>query len=143
MSAATKVSVMAGPTFPVRRLWRAWWLLLIVFFSAFVTYAVGEYLLAPRIPTLMLGKWVVVEGQFQGSTVEFSRDGSMVSNLKKDGAIEKIEGEVSLDGIMLKVTTHDRVTGKKTTDELTILELSDEMLVTQDDGGRVLMMRRG
>jgi len=110
--------------------------------SAAVTFAVGEHLLLPRLPSLMLGKWVVVEGQYTGSNVEFSRNGTMLSTLNKDVATEKIQGQVRVEGTMLWVTTRDALTGKSTTDALTVLELSPLQFVTQDEDGNLLLMKR-
>jgi hypothetical protein len=115
---------------------------LLLLLSAGITFAVGEHLLLPRLPPLMLGKWVVVEGQYAGSTVEFFRDGSMLSALNKDRATEKIQGEVRVEDTSLWVTTRDGLTGKSTTDALTVLELSPLQFVTQDEGGNLLLMKR-
>ena len=124
--------------------WFSRWLAtaLLVLLSATVTFAVGEHLLLPRLPVLMLGKWIVVEGQYEGSTVELFRDGSMVSTLWKKGGSENIHGEVRVEGVQFWVTTRDRLAGKSTTDALTILDLSAQQFVTQDDAGNILLMKR-
>jgi uncharacterized protein (TIGR03066 family) len=90
----------------------------------------------------MLGKWLVIEGGFEGSTVQFFRDGTMVSTLRKDGATQEIQGIVQLEGTQLWVTTRDQRGGKETTDMLTLLELSAEQFVTQDQRGEILLMKR-
>ncbi|HYV34473.1 MAG TPA: hypothetical protein VE988_02140 [Gemmataceae bacterium] len=115
---------------------------ILILLSAAVTYAVGEHLLLVRIPHLMLGKWVVAEGKYQGSTVEFLRDGTMISNLKEDGATVRIEGQIQVDGTALEITTRNNNTGKQVTDGLTMLELSAHHFVTQDERGEILIMTR-
>jgi uncharacterized protein (TIGR03066 family) len=115
---------------------------LLILFLAAITYTVGEHLLLVRVPHLMLGKWIVAEGKFEGSTVEFLRDGTMISNLKKDGVTVRIEGQIQVDGTLVEVTTRDQNTGKQVKDALTLLELSAQHFVTQDERGEVLIMKR-
>jgi hypothetical protein len=127
---------------PRRRLSRWLAAAFLVLLSAAVTFAVGEHLLLPRLPVLMLGKWIVVEGQYEGSTAELFRDGSMISTLWKNGGSEDIHGEVRVEGVKFWVTTRDRLAGKSTTEALTILDLSAEQFVTQDEAGNILVMKR-
>jgi hypothetical protein len=73
-AAAEKKSVRTGPN----------WAMLVVVgvFTALVTFGLFEYVLLSKVPLEMLGKWAVVaadnDPEEVGTTLEFSRDGSVV-----------------------------------------------------------------
>src|SRR4051794_30379040 len=94
------------------RLGRWLTVLCLVFLTMASTFAIGEYFLLPRLPALMLGKWHVIDGPYEGSTVQFFADGSMESALKAKDTTETIHGTVRVDGLQLRVTTRNSLTGK-------------------------------
>jgi uncharacterized protein (TIGR03066 family) len=120
-----------------------WTMPILCFFgSAAGTIALFEGVLLGEIPAMMQGKWVVVEGELEGASLEFLRDGSMIGTIKADGKEAAIKGKVHMAGDGFRLTTSNSPNGIEVTDEQTILDLSDEQLVIQDRRGEVLKMTR-
>jgi len=110
-----------------------------------LTFAALELLFDSKIPPLLQGKWVVVEGEFKGATVEFFRDATMTSNRDPASQEGTIHGTVQVEGNLLRLTTRSPLSNREITDVQIILELSDRQLVTQsvkDPKGNVLRMKR-
>src|SRR5437870_4873831 len=89
----------ASPPRPPR--WRRWGVALCAAaLSGGLTFGALEYWFARRIPVLLEGKWVVVDGKYQGATLEFFRDGTMTSNLNPATKEGVIRGSARVDGTL-------------------------------------------
>ncbi len=137
-------SVPASPNAPAitRKGLPAWAsAVLYVLAAAVVTVAVLESMLGDLHP-LMLGKWLIVEGENQGATIEFARDGTMVLALKQNGNEIAFDGSVQMEGDGFRVTLVDPTHGFKVTHEQTILELTELRFIVQDQQGELIKMTR-
>jgi uncharacterized protein (TIGR03066 family) len=111
--------------------------------SAFATIAAIEILFPVRLPTAMVGKWVVVEGEgLKGATLEFFADGSMIGTVQNPGKQTVIKGRVRVEGNFFRVTTTSHAAGSEVTDREEILDLTEHRFVVQDAHGEVLIMER-
>jgi hypothetical protein len=123
------------------RRWLPGWAVpvLCVAVGAAVTIAVFEFWILSRLPTALLGKWVVVEGEMEGATLEFFRDGT--GKLTNRGNVGTVKAKVSEDGKTLWTTVADPVTGKEVTHTQTIVSLTETELELEDRG-TVLKLER-
>ncbi len=112
--------------------------------AALATFAAVEILFPAIVPPELRGKWVVVEGEgLRGATLEFHRNGQLIMTaISPDRKENKISSTVQLDGNRFRITTPGGPMGAETTDNHEILELTDELFVTQDAKGEVLILER-
>jgi uncharacterized protein (TIGR03066 family) len=120
------------------------WALPAVFFLGSIggTIAVCEWFFVGAIPSLLQGKWLVVEGELEGATLEFLKDGTLIGSLPTGGKEASFEGTVHMQGdgfrFRLKASFPDIAVAK----DHTILDLTDQQLVIQGGDGEVLKMTR-
>jgi uncharacterized protein (TIGR03066 family) len=110
--------------------------------SAAATFAVFEYVILSKVPRAMLGKWVVTEGEMEGATVQFFRDGTMICEMNRNGKPWALKAQVRAEGDTLWSTATNSMTGKADTDMQTIVSLTDTQLVLEDKTGTLLKMER-
>jgi uncharacterized protein (TIGR03066 family) len=75
-------------------------------------------------------------------TLEFRRNGSMIGKAIVNGQLNVMEGMAEVNGNTLRTTTTNPYTGKSETGTQTILKLTETELVTQDDKGTKITMKR-
>jgi uncharacterized protein (TIGR03066 family) len=126
------------------RPWLPHWVvpLLCVTVAAVATFALFEYLILSKVPRAMLGKWVVVEGEMEGATLEFFRDGRMLAKVNMQGKEGVIKAQVEVDGQTMRSTTVNPFTKMEETDTQTIVTLTDTQFVIEDRKGTVMKMER-
>ena len=133
-SSATPGSVRAWPR---RMLTAAAFILMVA-----ATFALFHFVILTRVPHAMLGKWLVVGGEMDGATLEFSRDGSMLGIVNMQGKEGKIKAQVEVEGERLSITSANPFTKQAVTDTQTIRALTDDQFVIEDRKGTVLRMER-
>jgi uncharacterized protein (TIGR03066 family) len=117
-------------------------ILLIVGLTAGAAFAVFLLVLPGRIPTELVGRWSVVEGDLRGATFEFHRDGTMIGRFRTGGKEGLIEGQAEVIDRTLHTTTRNPFTGNAETGRQTILRLTETEFVTEDSKGVRVTMRR-
>ena len=105
-------------------------------------FAYFEYVLVSRLPQAIVGKWVVVEGEMEGATAEFFRNGKMVWKVNVKGKNETSNGRAELDGTILRTTITNPITGETITDTQTIHILTSNHFIIEDQNGTILKMER-
>jgi uncharacterized protein (TIGR03066 family) len=122
---------------------RGWLLLVLVGILALGgTWAFFELVVWSRVPSELVGKWVVMEGPDEGGTVDFYRHGTMVAKVNHHGREGIIEARIRVDGKKIHVTTRNQQTGEEGTRVQTILSLDGDRLVLEDERGMSVKMRR-
>jgi uncharacterized protein (TIGR03066 family) len=126
------------------RRWLPGWAvaLLYVSLAGLATFVVFEYFILSKVPRDLLGKWVVAEGELEGATLEFFRDGTMTLKLSKEGKQFATTASVRTEDKTLYSTTTNPMTGKKETASQTIVSLTDTRCVLEDEKGTVLNLER-
>jgi uncharacterized protein (TIGR03066 family) len=135
----------SGPLQPAApRHWLPRWAVAVVCvaLSAAATFAVCEYLLLSKVPRALLGKWVVAEGELEGATLEFFRDGTMRLRFSKEGKQLDDTVKIRTEDKTLWSTTRNPMTGKVETASQTIVSLTDSQCVLEDEKGTVLRLDR-
>src|SRR5262245_55932537 len=85
---------MAPRPAPARSLfarYRGALLLLLALGAAGATWAVFEFVVWAKVPSELVGKWVVMEGPDEGGTIDFYRNGTMVAKVNLAGRLGIIE----------------------------------------------------
>jgi uncharacterized protein (TIGR03066 family) len=120
-----------------------WLLLGLAALLAFAgTWWVCERFVWARVPSELVGKWVVTEGPQEGATFDFYRGGTMVGTVNAGGKEATIDARVRVEGKMIYSTTTNPHTGRDETRVLTIRTLTARQLVVEDQQGQVLKMER-
>jgi uncharacterized protein (TIGR03066 family) len=117
-------------------------LVLVGLLSAGGTWALFEFVVWNRVPTALVGKWVVTEGPDEGGTVDFYRNGTMVAKVNNGGMEGIIEARVRVEGDKIHVTTRNRETGEEGVRVQTIKVLDAHRLVLQDERGMSVNLER-
>jgi len=126
-----------------KRSWLRWAVpLLCLLISAGGTFALFEFVILSRLPRAMLGKWLVIEGEMEGATAEFSRKGTTIWKVNMKGKEAIIKGRVEVDEKTMRITTTNPMTNEPVTDTQTILTLTENQLVIEDQKGTVIKMER-
>ena len=110
--------------------------------AAAATWAVAEFVVFNRLPTNLVGKWVVDGGEQEGATFDFFRNGTMEGRINVRGVEHRIDARVRVEGDKLLSTTRNPNTGR---DEVRVQEikvLTNTRLVLQDSRGQTLHMTR-
>ncbi len=106
------------------------------------TWALMEYVVWSRVPSALVGKWVVVGGEQDGATFDFFRNGTMIGHVNVNGNEHIIKADVSLEEDTLFITTTHPRTGQVDTKTQTIKTLNAKELVLQDERNKVFRMER-
>lgn len=114
--------------------------------SAAVSFVAFKYIapsiLAPSIPSELVGTWRVEEGNLKGATLEFSWYGTAVATEHKKGKTEITNSAVKVEGRKIFLTSKDADTGKEDTVTQTIARLTEDELVIRDEDQNVYRMIR-
>jgi uncharacterized protein (TIGR03066 family) len=116
--------------------------LLCMAIAATATFLVFENFVLSKVPRAMLGKWVVTEGEMEGATLEFFRDGTMLAKVDVNGKEGVINAKVRADDNTVWSTTTSLMTGREVTDTQTIISLTDTEFVLEDKKGTLIKMER-
>jgi hypothetical protein len=106
------------------------------------TWAVLKFVVGNRLPGELAGTWVVVEGELEGTTLEFRPDGSLLGRSPSGAGVRVLEGEVAARGRTLSITARDTQTGENLTLVNTIRTLGPRELVLEDEQGTLLRLER-
>jgi uncharacterized protein (TIGR03066 family) len=107
-----------------------------------VTWAAFEFVIWRKVPTELVGKWVVEGGSQDGATFDFSRRGGLESHLNKGGNDQILEGRVTVVDKTMSITTRNPYTGQNDTKTCQIRELTEKTLVVEFPNGEVFRMAR-
>ena len=135
-----------GPEPADRRGWRAWVVvgscLLLMGTAAAASWAIAEFVVFNRLPSDLIGKWVVDGGEQDGATFDFFRNGTMEGRINVRGVEHRIEARVRVEGDKLLSTTRNPNTGQDETRPQEIKVLTRTNLVLQDSRGQQLHLSR-
>jgi uncharacterized protein (TIGR03066 family) len=106
------------------------------------TWAVLEFVIWNTLPPALVGKWVVEQGEQEGATFDFYRNGGMVGRVNVKGREGVIHARVRVEGDTLFSTTRNPYSGQDETRKQTIKTLTAVSLVLEDEQGHVLRMSR-
>jgi uncharacterized protein (TIGR03066 family) len=138
-----------GPT-PVKPAPRAapsskkhWALLaLCLVFACAGTWAIMEHLVWNRLPSSLVGKWVVQGGEQDGATFDFYPNGVMIGRVNLGGKEGIVNAQVAVEEDTLFITTKNPRTGQADTKTQTIKTLNAKELVLDDERKNVFRMVR-
>ena len=83
---AEKLARTVRSQVPVKRWWKRPLLLALTgLIVGAATWGFCEFVLWSKVPSELVGKWVVNEGPDKGSTIDFYRNGTMVTNVSTAG----------------------------------------------------------
>lgn len=130
-----------GPTSPRR--FPKWAVAgLLVLLGGGATFALFEFVILARLPPELVGKWRAVGGPFDGLTLEFKRNGTMIGEIIKEGKENRLEGKAEVVGKTLRTTTVNPLTEQAESGTQTIVRLTETELVTEDKNGVRITMKR-
>ena len=125
-----------------RRMSRIWILAGVVLLTGCGAWAFAEFVVWNRLPTELVGKWVVEGGEQDGATFDFYRGGTMVGRINVNGREGIIKASVAVEDNRLLSTTQNPNTGATETRSQTIVQLTKTQLILRDDRGNDLRMVR-
>src|SRR5579875_60070 len=102
---------------------------------------------APSLSNQMriLGVWEVTksdDGTPVGTTIEFAKDGKLKVTTKAGDQVLNLEGTYKVKGDKLTITLKPPESEKELTDIVTITKLTDKVLITKDEQGKVDEFKR-
>jgi len=106
------------------------------------TLAIMEYVVWSRLPSALVGKWVVVGGDQDGATFDFYPNGAMEGHINVNGNEHVIKADVAVEEDTLIITTKHPRTGQVDVKTQTIKTLNARELVLQDEKKSVFRMQR-
>jgi uncharacterized protein (TIGR03066 family) len=120
------------------------WALIVVcvLLAGSATWAACEFVILTKLPSELVGKWVVVGGKQDGATFDFSRRGTMEAHLNNNGREDVLYATVAVEGDLLLVTTPHPQTKIENTKKIKIVELTEKRLILQDERGELWKMDR-
>jgi uncharacterized protein (TIGR03066 family) len=102
----------------------------------------AEFVLWNKLPSELVGKWVVEGGEQDGATFDFYRGGTMVGRVNLNGREGTINAQIEIQDDRLLATTKNPNTGAMETRTQRIVQLTRTRLVLRDERGNVLYMTR-
>jgi hypothetical protein len=106
------------------------------------TLAVCEFFIFAKLPPELVGKWVVLGGQQDGATFDFSRRGTLEAHLNDNGMMKGMIATVAVEDKTMRVTTQKPGTERYDTTTCVIRELTGEFLVVEFPNNEVFRMAR-
>jgi uncharacterized protein (TIGR03066 family) len=106
------------------------------------SWVFAEFVLWNKLPSELVGKWVVEGGEQDGATFDFYRGGTMVGRVNLNGREGVINARVEIQDDRLRATTKNPNTGAMETRTQKIVQLTRARLVLRDERGNVLYMTR-
>jgi len=119
-----------------------WVLVAVVLLSGGGAWAFAEFVLWNKLPSELVGKWVVEGGEQDGATFDFTRSGNMVGRINVKGNEHFILAKVDVEEKRLLATTENPNTGARETRTQTIVRLTRTQLILRDERGNDLRMVR-
>jgi hypothetical protein len=116
-----------------------------LFVAAIATYGLIDYVLFPRIPSELVGKWRVQGGPQDGVTLQFQRNGDFEARLEFGGKEGGVHGRAELDNAddkKLRIVSTDSRTKRKITKIHIIRSLTENELLLEDPTGTVSKLVR-
>jgi uncharacterized protein (TIGR03066 family) len=124
----------AGPRKP--RWWRRLLVAVCCFLAAgMLTYALFEYCLPGKVPSALVGKWVVQGGEQAGVTLEFGRHGAFQARVTVDDRVGGFDGRAEVEDDQLRTFSVNPDTGKEEAKTHVIKKLTETELILQDPRG--------
>jgi uncharacterized protein (TIGR03066 family) len=120
------------------------WLLagVCILLTAGTTWAVFEYFVWNRLPSELVGKWVVEGGEQDGATFDFYRNGTMTGRINVQGKEGIIDARVRVVNHTLYITTLNPHSGSHERRTQDIESLTRTQLVLVDENGTRFQMAR-
>jgi len=109
---------------------------------AVATWLVFEFVVWNKLPSDLVGKWVVEGGLQDGATFDFYRNGTMRGRVNAGGMEALVKATVRVEGAILYSTTVNPRTKMAETREQTIETLTNDTLVLKDEQGSRLRLAR-
>ncbi len=106
------------------------------------TWAFFEFFVFSKVPSELVGKWVVQGGEQDGATFDFYRNGGMVGRINMAGKEGIVNARVAVEGDNLLITTQNPRTGREETKTQRIKTLTANELVLEDERRQVFRMTR-
>jgi uncharacterized protein (TIGR03066 family) len=103
--------------------------------AGLVTYLLFEYCLPGKVPSALVGKWVVQGGEQACVTLEFRRHGAFQARVTVDGRVGGFDGRAEVDGEQLRIFSVNPDTGKEEAKTHVIKRLTETELILQDPRG--------
>ena len=109
---------------------------------AAASWAFFEFVVLRKVPSELVGKWVVVGGPQDGATFDFARNGSLIGTVNNRGQEAHVVADVRVEGKNLYSTTLNPTTKIEETRLQVIRTLTAKDLVLEDERGGLLKMER-
>ncbi|HYT87617.1 MAG TPA: hypothetical protein VEL76_02755 [Gemmataceae bacterium] len=106
------------------------------------TWAVFEFFIWARLPSGLVGKWVVQGGPMAGGTFEFGRSGTLETRIKDGATVYTLKARATVEDKTLRTTTANPATGTEETRTSLIRELTEKTLILELEKGQVVKMVR-
>jgi hypothetical protein len=131
------------PAPPPRSSFVQWAVLGLVLLAACVgTWAVFEYVIWNKVPSELVGNWVVQGGEQDGATFDFYRNGTMLGRVNMRGQMGYVNAEIRVEEKQLYSTTEHPKTKELQTRVQLIRTLTTRQLVLEDEKGELLRLER-
>jgi uncharacterized protein (TIGR03066 family) len=106
------------------------------------TVAFCEYFVFAKIPTELVGKWVVQGGPQDGSTFDFSRNGTLEAHINAQGYDHPLNATIAVDDKQMRITTRNPHTNQDETRTCLIRELTADSLIVEFEQNETFKMVR-
>ena len=106
------------------------------------TLAFCEYFVFSKIPTELVGQWVIQGGPQHGATFDFSRRGTLEAHLNGQGFDHPLNGTIAVEDKEMRITTRNPHTNLDETRTCIIRELTAESLIVEFDKNETFKMVR-
>jgi hypothetical protein len=106
------------------------------------TLAFCEYFVFSKIPTELVGEWVVQGGPQHGATFDFSRRGTLEAHFNGQGFDHPLNGTVAVEDKLMRITTRNPHTNLDETRTCIIRELTAESLIVEFEKNETFKMVR-
>ena len=117
-------------------------MILCLLLTAGTTWAVFEFIVWNRLPSELVGKWVVEGGEQNEDTYDFYRDGTMVGHVSNPlGNLGIIKAHVRVEGDKLIIITQSS-RGQTAVHTKRIRTLTRTELVLEDGNSQITKMVR-
>jgi uncharacterized protein (TIGR03066 family) len=122
---------------------RGMWVIMVLclFGAAVISFVVFRFVVPP-VPRELVGDWQVTEGPLRGATLEIRAEGIAIATISRDRKKLITKSSVRVQDKQILLTTQDDKSGELETVTQSILKLTDNELVIQDEDQNVYRMRR-
>ena len=106
------------------------------------TLALCEYFVFSKIPTELVGKWVVQGGPQDGATFDFSRSGTLEAHFNAQGYDHPLNATIAVEDKQMRITTRNPHSNFDETRTCLIRELTAESLIVEFEKNETFKMVR-